>query len=120
MRSHRELIPKRSDPRPGILFAGVFFVKTYYVYIMTNKYNKVLYTGVTNDLLRRVYEHREKTIAGFTLRYNVTKLVYFENHVDPISAIQREKQIKNGSRKRKVQLIERRNPHWIDLYPSLL
>ena len=87
---------------------------------MTNKYNKVLYTGVTNDLLRRVHEHREKLIAGFPLRYNITKLVYFENHVDPISAIQREKQIKNGSRKRKVQLIERSNPHWIDLYPSLL
>jgi len=87
---------------------------------MTNKYNKVLYTGVTNNLLRRVYEHREKLIEGFTSRYNVTKLVYFENHVDPLSAIQREKQIKGGSRKKKIQLIERKNPNWHDLYPDLL
>jgi len=87
---------------------------------MTNKYNKVLYTGVTNDLVSRIHEHREKLIDGFTSRYNVTKLVYFENHVDPLSAIQREKQIKSGSRKKKVQLIERKNPKWLDLYPDLL
>jgi len=95
-------------------------VKTFFVYIMTNKYNKVLYTGVTNDLVSRIHEHREKLIDGFTSRYNVTKLVYFENHVDPLSAIQREKQIKSGSRKKKVQLIERKNPKWLDLYPDLL
>lgn len=95
-------------------------MKTFFVYIMTNKDNKVLYTGVTNNLLRRVYEHREKLIEGFTSRYNVTKLVYFENHVDPLSAIQREKQIKGGSRKKKIQLIERKNPNWHDLYPDLL
>ncbi len=72
--------------------------KHYYVYIMTNKYNTVLYTGVTNDLKRRVYEHREKLIDGFTKRYNATKLVYYEVYENVESAILREKQIK-GKRK---------------------
>ena len=87
---------------------------------MTNKNNRVLYTGVTNDLLRRVYEHREKLMEGFTTRYNVTKLVYFESYSDPSRAIQREKQIKSGSRKQKIALIEKNNQGWTDLYPGLL
>ena len=95
-------------------------MKTYYVYIMSNKNNNVLYTGVTNDLLRRVYEHREKLICGFTLRYNITKLVFFESHTEPLNAIQREKPLKSGSRKKKVHLIEGSNPNWVDLYPELL
>jgi len=91
----------------------------YYVYVLTNFTNRVLYTGVTNDLGRRTYEHREKLVEGFTRRYNVWKLVYFEEADDVLSAIAREKQIKAGSRRRKVELIERENPTWRDLYPEL-
>ena len=93
---------------------------TYCVYILTNRWHTVLYTGVTNDLLRRVTEHREKRIPGFTARYNVYKLVCFEVCDDPGSAIEREKQIKDGPRKRKIELIERQNPTWRDLYDDLL
>ncbi len=86
---------------------------------MTNKNNKVLYTGVTNDLVRRVYEHKQKLIDGFTRKYNITKLVYFEVFRDIRSAITREKQIKGGSRAKKVELISRMNSTWKDLYDSL-
>jgi len=78
----------------------------YYVYIMTNKNNRVLYTGITNDLKRRVYEQREKFVSGFTGKYNVTKLVYYEILEDPENAILREKQIKAGSRQKKIDLIK--------------
>ena len=88
----------------------------YYVYLLTNKNNTVLYTSVTNDLKRRVYEHKKKLIDGFTKKYNVNKLVYFEATNDIKSAIQREKQIKAGSRKKKVKLIDKLNPEWKDLY----
>ncbi len=86
---------------------------------MTNEGNRVLYTGVTNDLVRRVFEHREKTVKGFTCRYNVTKLVYYEGFEGVEQAILREKQIKNGSRKKKVDLIDAMNPEWNDLYPVI-
>jgi len=89
--------------------------KRYYVYIMTNTNNTVLYTGVTNNLERRVYEHKNKLIEGFTNKYNVNKLIYYEEFRDSYSAINREKQIKGGSRKKKIQLIERENPTWKDL-----
>ena len=79
--------------------------RQYYVYIMTNKYNTVLYTGITNNLKRRIYEHKEKLVAGFTNKYNITKLVYYEVFDDPENAISREKQIKAGSRQKKIQLI---------------
>jgi putative endonuclease len=78
------------------------FEKYYYVYIMTNKNNSVLYTGVTNDLMRRASEHKVKQIKGFTEKYNINKLVYFEHFNDINSAILREKQIKSGSRKKKI------------------
>ena len=91
----------------------------YYVYIMTNKNNRVLYTGVTNDLKRRVYEHKEKFVSGFTGKYNVTKLVYYEILEDPENAILREKQIKAGSRRKKIDLIEGFNKEWNDLYNGL-
>jgi putative endonuclease len=91
----------------------------YYVYIMTNKHNTVLYTGVTNDLRRRAYEHRTGQGGGFTSRYNVTRLVYYEVCEDVRSAIAREKQIKGGSRQKKVDLIEEMNPGWKDLYGEL-
>ncbi len=88
----------------------------YYVYIMTNKHNTVLYTGVTNDLPRRVWEHKLKVNPrSFTTRYNICKLVYYEHFNDIQTAIAREKQIKAGSRARKLELINRMNPEWKDL-----
>ena len=93
--------------------------KQYYVYIMTNKRNTVLYTGVTNDLRRRVYEHREKLVDGFTTKYNITKLVYYEIFQDPENAIMREKQFKAGSRQKKINFINQVNKEWQDLYEQL-
>ena len=86
------------------------------VYIMTNQYNKVLYTGVTSNVFKRVSEHKEKLIGGFTSRYNVTKLVYYEEFETMPEAIAREKQIKGGSRQKKIDLIKGKNPGWEDLY----
>ncbi|MFC2136118.1 GIY-YIG nuclease family protein [Bacteroidota bacterium] len=90
-------------------------MKNYYVYMMNNKNNTVIYTGVTNDLVLRVYEHKNKLLPGFTSKYNVTKLVYFEETTDINSAIAREKQIKAGSRKKKEGLINNFNKGWVDL-----
>lgn len=88
----------------------------YYVYIITNKYNRVLYTGVTNNLERRIYEHRyNQDKKSFTYRYNIKKLVYFEAGQSAEGAIQREKQIKGYTRKKKVDLINKMNPEWNDL-----
>jgi putative endonuclease len=86
----------------------------YYVYIMTNR-SKTLYTGVTNDLTRRVYEHKNKMVEGFTKKYNITTLVYFEETRDVQAAIEREKQIKGWLRNKKVALIESVNSEWKDL-----
>ena len=86
----------------------------YYVYIMTNR-SKTLYTGITNDLIRRVYEHKNKMVEGFTKKYNITRLVYFEETNDIQSAITREKQIKGWLRRKKIALIESVNPKWEDL-----
>jgi len=93
--------------------------RQYYVYIMTNKHNKVLYTGITNDLKRRVYEHKEKLVDGFTKKYNITRLVYYEVFEDPENAILREKQVKAGSRQKKIDLINSTNSKWFDLYEEL-
>jgi len=87
----------------------------YYVYMITNWRNKVLYTGVTNNLERRIYEHKNKIIKGFTSKYNVNKLVYFDYTNDINSAIAREKQIKGWTRKKKNKLVEKMNPEWKDL-----
>ena len=89
-------------------------VKTYYVYIMTNR-SKTLYVGITSELVRRVYEHKLKLLEGFTKKYNITKLVYFENTTDVMVAISREKQIKGWLRRKKIALIESANPNWKDL-----
>ena len=86
----------------------------YYVYIMTNE-QKTLYTGVTNDLERRVYEHKNKLVEGFTRKYNITRLVYYERTADVQAAIEREKQIKGWLRKKKIALVESMNPEWVDL-----
>ena len=88
--------------------------KQFYVYIMTNK-SHTLYTGVTNDLERRVYEHKQKLVAGFTAKYNIDRLVYYEATEDVNSAIYREKQIKGWLRAKKIALIESMNPKWTDL-----
>jgi len=89
------------------------------MYIMTNKHNTVLYTGVTSNLTKRIYEHKAKLTEGFTKKYNVTRLVYYEVFDDIYNAIVREKQIKAGSRQKKMVLINAMNPDWNDLYAEL-
>jgi len=93
--------------------------KTCYVYIMTNTRNTVLYTGITSDLKKRVYEHKGKIVKGFTSRYNISTLVYYEIFDGPVNAITREKQIKAGSRQKKIDLILRENKGWFDLYEKI-
>ena len=94
---------------------------SYYVYILANSNNRVIYTGVTNDLVRRVYEHKQHMDkSSFTARYNVDKLVYFEETPSNLAAIEREKQIKGWNRKRKNKLVESKNPNWKELYEEIL
>ena len=92
----------------------------YYVYIITNKNNTTLYTGVTSNLIQRIYQHKEKLVEGFSKKYNLQKLVYYECTKDVQSAIYMEKQIKAGSRMKKIQLIENMNPEWKDLYHVII
>ncbi|HYC48012.1 MAG TPA: GIY-YIG nuclease family protein [Burkholderiales bacterium] len=89
--------------------------RIYCVYITTNERHTVLYTGVTGDLRKRIWQHREKLVPGFASRYGATKLVYYEAGFEPLGAIAREKQVKAGSREKKIALIERMNPGWRDL-----
>lgn len=91
-----------------------------YVYILFNKRNGTLYTGVTSNLVKRIYEHKYKFVEGFTSKYSVDKLGYYEVHSSITTAIEREKQIKGGSRKKKLVLIESMNPEWNDLYDSII
>ena len=91
----------------------------YYIYIMTNDTNTVTYTGVTNDLMRRVYEHKNKLVEGFTKKYGICKLVYYEMCPNVESAIKREKQIKGGSRQDKIRLVNNMNREWCDLSEKL-
>lgn len=91
----------------------------YYVYLTAGKKHGTLYLGVTNDLVRRIYEHKSKTVPGFTSRYGVTRLVWFEIYDDPTTAIAREKDIKKWRRDWKIRLIEEDNPEWLDLYASI-
>lgn len=95
-------------------------MKQYFVYILTNIRNTVLYIGITNDLVRRVYEHRNKLTKGFSQKYNLTKLVYYEILEDPKTAITREKTLKNLLRRKKYTLISASNPQWKDLYQEIL
>lgn len=90
------------------------------VYILASKRNGTLYTGVTGDLRRRAWEHREQVVAGFTQRYHVHRLVYFEQHTDMATAITREKRIKRWKRAWKLELIERNNPDWDDLWHQIV
>lgn len=91
-----------------------------YVYILTNFNTRVLYTGVTSNLVKRMYEHRNKLVSGFTEKYRVSKLVYYEVFEDIVTAITREKQIKGWLRSKKIQLIKEFNPEWKDLYCSIV
>ena len=93
--------------------------KQYYVYLLANQNDTVIYTGITSNLTKRIWEHKNQIIKGFTKRYNISKLVYYEVYDNPENAITREKQIKAGSRKNKIDLIQSINPEWKDLYDSL-
>ena len=99
--------------------AGLGVATVYVVYIITNDRHTVLYTGVTSNLKGRIYQHRDKLLAGFTARYNVYKLVYYEVFDGPSAARAREKQIKAGSRQKKIDLINGFNPEWRDLYDEI-
>ncbi len=91
----------------------------FYVYMLASFHNRVLYTGVTSDLIKRVYEHKIKAVPGFTKMYNVDRLVWYEIHDHPEAAIKREKQIKRWRREWKIQMIEKMNPEWDDLYQDI-
>jgi putative endonuclease len=91
----------------------------YYVYIIASRKDGAIYIGVTNDIVRRIYEHRIKAVPGFASKYNITRLVWFESYDDPTSAITREKELKKWKRLWKIQLIEAQNPRWDDLYESI-
>jgi putative endonuclease len=93
--------------------------KEFFVYILTNRTNRVLYTGFTGQLVARVGQHKEKKERGFTERYKVTKLIYFESFPNALDAIAREKQIKAGSRQKKIDLVNAMNPDWRDLFEDL-
>jgi len=92
----------------------------YYVYLLASGKHGTLYVGVTNDLVRRVYEHKTKAVPGFTSRYEVDRLVWFESYDDPSTAISREKELKKWRRDWKITLIEDANPDWTDLYSSIV
>jgi putative endonuclease len=92
----------------------------YYVYLLASRKNWTLYLGMTRDLVRRVYEHKQKIVPGFTARYAVDRLAWFECYDEPLSAIEREKEIKKWRRAWKIDLIEKANPEWRDLYPDIL
>jgi putative endonuclease len=95
-------------------------MKSYYIYILASKRNGTLYIGVTNELIKRLYQHKTQITEGFTKKYQVYSLVYFEEHSTPLDAIAREKQLKNWKRQWKIELIENSNPTWKDLYQDLL
>jgi putative endonuclease len=100
--------------------ASLFMSKQFYIYLLTNQKNTVLYTGFTNNIIKRVWEHKQHIVKGFTKKYNVNKLVYYEIFEDMYSALEREKQIKAGSRQKKIDLINKINLSWEDLYSRLL
>lgn len=94
--------------------------KEYYVYILASQKYGTLYTGVTNNLIKRIYEHKEGLVQGFTKEYSVNKLVHYEEHLDIYTAISREKILKRWRREWKINLIEQNNPQWLDLYSDIL
>lgn len=94
--------------------------KEFYVYLLSNKNQTVFYTGVTNNLIRRIYEHKQKIIEGFTKKYNINQLLYYELLSDPTNAILREKQVKDMRREKKLELIKKMNPDMKDLYSEII
>ena len=94
--------------------------KNYYVYVLASQRNGTLYVGITSNLIKRIWEHKNKAIEGFTQKYNVDKLVYFEQYRDLENAIKREKRLKKYNRQWKLELIEKENPEWRDLYNELV
>ena len=109
-----------SRARPGIHFRRTIINMSYWVYLLASRKGGTLYTGVTNNLVRRVFEHKNDVVEGFTQKYGVHTLVWFESTESIEAAIQREKQLKNWKRAWKVALIEKENPNWQDLYGGLL
>jgi putative endonuclease len=107
--------------RPGMTgyFGQSATIMAYYVYILASRKDGATYVGITNDLVRRIYEHRQKSVPGFSSKYNITRLVWFETYDDPTNAITREKELKKWKRSWKLQLIEAENPQWDDLYESI-
>ncbi len=95
-------------------------MKQYYVYILASKPGGILYIGFTSDLIKRSYQHREHVTEGFTKKYFVRRLIYYEIYEDPTAAITREKQLKKWNRDWKIELIERENPQWLDLWPTIV
>jgi len=91
----------------------------YYIYLLANRKHGALYVGMTNDLIRRVYEHKSDCVEGFTKKYAIHRLVYYEVFADPYNAISREKVLKSWKREWKIALVEKGNPEWADLYDSL-
>ena len=111
----------RASAHTGVAIPWIGEGMTYFIYIMTNANKSVLYTGITNDLIRRVYEHKQHLDKGsFTDRYNVEILLYYESTSDVKAAIEREKQIKGWNRKRKEKIITSKNPNWEDIYERIL
>jgi len=109
-------------PSQGLTPAGIQIsedMKNFYVYILCSKRNGTLYTGVTSDLIKRVYEHKNDLVEGFTKKYNIHRLVWYEIHESAESAITREKKIKKWKRAWKLKLIEQNNPDWVDLYENI-
>jgi putative endonuclease len=100
--------------------AAIRTYNVFYVYLLASRKQGTLYLGVTRDLVHRIYQHREKLTPGFTSRYDVRRLVWFEVYDDPINAIEREKEIKKWRRSWKIALIEKDNPEWKDLYPEIV
>jgi len=117
------VLPERLYFRANLLrttSVNLYPEKTPATYLMSNKYHGVIYVGVTSNLLRRVYEHKYSQKSCFTKKYNCKNLVYYELHETMIDAITREKQLKSGSRKKKIKLIEKENPNWNDLYDMII
>ena len=112
----RETCPRENGERESLKT----LMKEYYVYILTNKRNSTLYIGITSDLSKRVYEHKNKLVKGFTQKYNIDKLVYYEAYNDAIEAITREKRMKKWKRQWKIELIEKINLEWRDLYCEVI
>jgi putative endonuclease len=122
-RPHRVRAKARPDGRlraePGIQKRGENRL-SYFVYLLASRKDGTLYLGVTRDLVRRTYEHRTKVAPGFTSRYDIRRLVWFETYDDPATAIAREKQLKKWQRAWKIELIEKENPDWRDLYEKIV